>query len=543
MQLAERLNPMMNKQSLTLSFLALAANFAPATAQEATPPDKQLEAVTTLVLPEASKVTMLRMKNGSILWGEIRSHTPDGITFVRLDSGGLATLNWSFLDPGQEQELRLQYGYVDLEGDEVMATADRIALIDGTEMTGKILERTPTTLILKTAFSSSIAIPVTRVRAISQTTVPASDIYTRDELYVQDLVTRDAESPKDHYELARFCERILDYAHAVQHYTEAIALDPTFRSDELPTLLERAQEKAELQEQLDVLAEIDALKRRKHFDKAFDLIAEFPELYPGSPLQEKLIRLRDQVLKARDKFLIDAVKKRWLYMAGRLAREAALTMPFEEAQDYAVEGLSEEIQAAVTEHVSKWARDIPGEEVRKYWSERDKGRFRSITYGTGTWLLGEADALKGETPQEEESSDKPLTATQKERKALEEKLKVFMDNRARRQRNRASEDDSEARNEWWTLASLSERQRWIFAFYVEKAGDFEVKEKPLLHNCRVCGGKGVKEIIYTGGARSGEGSGGGRGGRGGRQGAASGTGIEECSTCHGIGRTRRIQYR
>ena len=502
---------------------------------------RELQAVTTLRLPAAEKVSMLRMKSGAILWGEVTAHTPDGITFSRLDSGGVATLGWSFLDPAQEQELRLQFGYVDLDGDEVMATADRLALIDGSEVIGKILERTPTTLVLKTAFSSSIPIPVARVRAISSVTVPASEIYTRDELYVQELVTRSAESAEDQYNLARYCERILDYAHAVQHYAAAIELDPTFRENEMPTLLARAEERAALQEQLDFLAEIDSLKRRKHFDAAFDKIAEFPELYPGSPLQEKLLRIRDQVLRARDRFLVHAIYKRWLYVAGRLSRQAALTMGFEEAQAHASEGLTDEIAQGVADHMSKWGRDILVEDVRKYWTERKKGRFRSITYGTGTWLLGEAQALKGETPQEEEEqSDKPLTETQKQRKALEEKLRVFMENRQSRARSNVSEDDSDARDQWWTAASQSDRQRWIFAYYVENAGDFEVKEKPLLSNCRDCGGKGVKEIIYTGGTRSGDDNGGGRGGR--RQ-SAAGVGIEECNTCKGIGRTRRIQYR
>lgn len=531
---------MMKKYLMTASALALLASLAVAAPQVQDHEHGELEAVTTLKLPEASKVTMLRMKNGSILWGEIQSHTPDGITFTRLDSGGIATLAWTFLDPGQEAELRLQYGYVDLDGDEVMATADRIAMIDGTEMIGRILERTPTTLILKTSFSSSIPIPVTRVRAISSVTVPASEIFTRDELYVQELVTRDPESAQDQYELARFCERILDYAHAVEHYTLAITLDPTFREQELLGLRERAQVRAELQDQLDFLAQIDSFKRRKRFDAAFDLIAEFPELYPGSPLQDKLIRLRDRTLKARDRFMVDAVRKRWLYVAGRLAREAALTMPVDEAQSYAADGLSEEILASVTEHVGKWARDIPTEEIRKYWGERKKSRYRSVTYGTGTWLLGEAAALKGETPQEEEDSSKPLTDTQKQRKALEEKLSVFMENRQRRQRSRANADDSEDRDQWWTFASLNERQRWIFAYYIENAGDFEVKEKPILHNCRVCGGTGVREIIYTGGFRQSDNSGGGRSGR---NSAGDGIGIEECGTCRGIGRTRRIQYR
>ena len=235
--------------------------------------------------------------------------------------------------------------------------------------------------------------------------------------------------------------------------------------------------------------------------------------------------------------------KRWLYVAGRKAREAAITMPFEEAQTYATESMSEEVALAVTEHVQKWARDIPTEEVRKYWTERKKGRYRSISYGDGTWLLGEAAALKGMDEQPDEQPEETLSEAEKQRRALEEKLRVFMENRQRRQRASASEDDAEERDAWWTSSSQSDRQRWIFAYYVENAGDFELREKVLLHNCRQCGGKGVKEIIYTGGARSTDNNGGGRGRRNGGARGGSGIGLEECGTCKGIGRTRRIQYR
>lgn len=528
----------------TLSTLALVATVVPVQAQEADT-DQALQAVTTLRLPEADKVSMLRMKNGSILWGEITAHTPDGITFARLDSGGLATLNWSFLDPAQEAELRLQFGYVDLEGEDIMVEGDRITLVDSSEMIGKILERTPTSIVLKTAFSSAIEIPLTRVRATSPVTVAASEVYTREELYVQELVLSDEESAESQYELGKFCERILDYAHAVEHYEKAIELDPTFRAEELPNLLTRAEERAALQEQVDFLANIDSLKRRKHFDDALDRVAEFPELYPGSPLQEKLLRIRDSVLKARDRFMLTTVFKRWLYVAGRKARTAAITMGVDEAQTYATEAMSEEIALAVTEHVQKWARDIPAEDVRKYWTERKKGRFRTISYGSGTWLLGEAAALKGMDAPEEEKPEENLSESEKQRRALEEKLRVFMENRQRRQRRAASEDESADREDWWKHASQGDRQRWIFAYYVENAGDFELRDKVLLHNCRQCGGKGVKEIIYTGGARSTDtGNGGGRGrGRRNPQNGGSGIGLEECGTCKGIGRTRRIQYR
>jgi hypothetical protein len=57
----------------------------------------------------------------------------------------------------------------------------------------------------------------------------------------------------------------------------------------------------------------------------------------------------------------------------------------------------------------------------------------------------------------------------------------------------------------------------------------DLDPKPSLSNCRECGGIGVREVIYTGGARSGD--------------TVSGRRLMHCPTCHGIGRVRRIRYR
>jgi hypothetical protein len=127
-------------------------------------------------------VVMLHLRDGRVAWGTIQSHEPDGFTFARLDNGGTARLSWGMLDPEQEKELRLQFGYVDLTRDEVMVTADRIQTTDGTEFVGIILDRTPDALLLKT-LGSTLAIRKDRIGAGSVSVrVPAREIYTKQEL-------------------------------------------------------------------------------------------------------------------------------------------------------------------------------------------------------------------------------------------------------------------------------------------------------------------------------------------------------------------------
>ena len=76
------------------------------------------------------------------------------------------------LTPEQEKELKLKWGYVDLTTEELMLPADRLVLVDGTEVIGLILDRTPDSLILKRA-GTTVIVPKNRISAAS-TTVPIS---------------------------------------------------------------------------------------------------------------------------------------------------------------------------------------------------------------------------------------------------------------------------------------------------------------------------------------------------------------------------------
>ena len=114
-----------------------------------------------------------------------------------------------------------------------------------------------------------------------------------------------------------------------------------------------------------------------------------------------------------------------------------------------------------------------------------------------------------------------------ERAKLEEKIKRFLANQEaqRKQKNRAEEaEDYEA---FWAGFSVGARSQWIRAYYAEFGGDVELRAKPRFEACRDCGGTGVREVIYLGGSEA----------------SQSGTTIQRCQVCMGIGVVRKLGYR
>jgi len=85
--------------------------------------------------------TMLRLKSGQIAFGEILAHDSEGIRFRMLETGGEIPIPWNVLDPTEADEMRLRYGYVETEAEELMTDADRIELANGGELIGRIVNR------------------------------------------------------------------------------------------------------------------------------------------------------------------------------------------------------------------------------------------------------------------------------------------------------------------------------------------------------------------------------------------------------------------
>jgi hypothetical protein len=490
--------------------------------------------------PAAAKpvpTQMLRLRTGAVDFGAIVSHTPEGVRFKRLESGGEVDLPWGFLDPAEADGLRSRFGYVEVETEELELDADRIELADGREVVGRIVNRSATHLSLKRA-EGTVPIPLTNVKgAITSTRAPALEIFTKEELYQEktfELQTRLALPGRDgaraHDELAKYCERLYDYVHAAQHYRRTLELDPAFDPARLTAAKARCETKAALQGEVDELAAIDLWRARKRYDLAIEGIKNFRTLHPKSALLEDLVALQARVAKAQERDLREAIVSRWHHWSLRLAQEAGRKTSFEEVQAYLDEKMGEEVAQKVRDDVQTIAPGIEVDQVRKLWGERKGGKYHTATYGLGTWLIGESARaeLDQEKKKAQEAPPAPGSAAEA-RKKLEERISRYLANQKLTKGSGNGARDEEEPQAFWGEWNWSGRTQWVLAYYSEKSGDFRDIEGRL-SPCRECGGTGAREVLFTGSAASTEQSG------------ARGD-LQPCPTCHTIGVVRRVRYR
>jgi tetratricopeptide (TPR) repeat protein len=480
---------------------------------------------------DAGSTVMLELRDGGVLFGNIEGHSPDELYFERLDTGGHLALPWGLLDPAKERELKLAYGYIASDFEEELVGADRLSLIDGTELVGVIVGRTDRTVMVKNA-QALISLPVDRIVGQSvYVQVPAGDIYTREERYqmklkdfTDALVASDPRTvAQAHVDLAVWCEGVRDYPRALEHYQAVALADPTWPLEDLQPSLERAATKAEAQVQVDYLGEIEHHTRRGNYDKALSMLADFSATYPDSPLMEDWNVQRERTMKAQLKALRSDVAKRWHAAAARQARAAARLQTYAEVVAYLDGSMGQEILVRVTADLADIDADIMQEEVAALFVEREGGRWRKASFGNGTWLLGEKKALAGI---EGEKKEDPKGEEDAKRKSLEEKIKRYIENQEA-VRSASGGSGEESPEDFWASFSLNARGNWILAYYAEFSGDMQLR-RALFSNCRECGGSGVREIVSIGSAR---------------EGSTGGTRMITCPTCHGIGAVRRISYR
>ena len=442
---------------------------------------------------------------------------------------------WVILDPKEEADLRLRFGYVDATTEELFVEAHRFTLVDGKEIVGVIQSRTERDIWVKRA-EGSVPVPVTRIRGSSALVhVPALDIYTKEELYQERaselqarLQQEGTEGARAHDELAQYSERLFDYVHALQHYEACNRLAPGYESARISGALSRARIKAELQEQVDFLARIDLLRARKQYGQAVELLDRFPEQYPSTPLLEDWNKMRARVGKHQERDARALVVKRWHFWSSRLAREAARKLEtYAEVVDYLDEKMGNDILEAVRKDLARIDPNIEGETVRKLWSEREGGRYYKATYGNGSWLLGAEGAQDPLEPEPEEEATPAAGSVGGARKEFEEKIARYLKNvelSRKAQQQTSGNDDPE---KFWNVWNLAGRAQWIHSYYVENSGEFR-DMKARLSNCRECGGDGFKRVLFTGSAI---------------EGSRSGEHEAPCPLCHTVRVVRRLRYR
>jgi len=493
--------------------------------------------------PAPEDVVMLKLRDGRIHWGAISDHDTTGFAFQRLDNGGEVRVPWSLLDPRQSDQFRMDFGYVQVEAEEVYVDAERLLLEGGGTVEGVIVSREGDAFLVKTDGNLQM-VPKRRVRGIeSGVRLPALDVYGREELYTQFSSEADETSAASQLDLARRCEGILDFTNAVKHYEAALELGVTGDASEeegsvagaetpdydLPKvegMLASARIKADNQEQIEYLRDADRLRKRKRFDDSLALLEAFPTKYAGSSLIGDARKQQVKLLADRDEAAKSVVRSRWKYHTRKLTREAARGANFEVARTWATEEASQAIAGRVLADVQdRVTSAVSEDDVLRLWEERDRGRFESSTYGLGTWLLGEDRAgTNGDDPAAAAKS--AVSAVDEQRKAIEDRIKRYLENQKISRRNQASDDEEDLTQKFWEEWTVNGRSLWLMSYYLEESGDFEIRPRASLKPCKTCGGLGALQLLVTGAVQAGE--------------TAS---VASCPVCRGVKVTRRIYFR
>ena len=119
-----------------------------------------------------------------------------------------------------------------------------------------------------------------------------------------------------------------------------------------------------------------------------------------------------------------------------------------------------------------------------------------------------------------------MSAVDEQRQALEQRVKRYLENQRIASRGRGAEEEEDAAQAFWETWPANSRGAWLLAYYIEEAGDYEVRPRPRLRPCKTCGGLGALELLVTGTVSRGE--------------SAS---VAVCPLCRGVKVKRSVYYR
>lgn len=458
--------------------------------------------VSMLALALSAPTQTLQLKNGAVLIGEVQQAHEDGLTFLRLDNGGILELRWSHLSTECAGRIKELFNLASDEGDEVTVTADEVTYeISGVThvVLGRLVDRTPTDIIVQ---RKGLRFPVPRssIVVLREVQVPASEIFTVEEFYSGKLVEfAPGDDADKHVLLATELMRVRDYENAERHLLRARDLGNSLQPNAILGKLERLRRYRDAEDERELLDQISVQRFRENFDRGLELIAQFEQKYPDSSLMTEFEREIQRFKSARTRFLTARVNETWKRLirstAERKVAEKGVTFPI--AKSYAERQMGDDIASRVAEILG-----LEAENVRDLWVKRTDYpgllRREHFSYGIGSWVLGRSgvikDTVKGEEqdPVRRASEDREIERTARRIRQMQERAGRTRGGR-RAQANRTSEEE-----EWWQQANRNGRAGWLRAYYAEHSGDL-ILHRAHVVPCVNCAGSGTEGQLATSG--------------------------------------------
>ncbi|MDA1260338.1 MAG: hypothetical protein O3A20_06920, partial [Planctomycetota bacterium] len=446
---------------------------------------------------------LVRLRDGRLLVGVVEEHDLDGLQLGLARSGGRLRLAWNDLFPGEAERLRAHFGYV-IEVSVPTTTAHRVLLQNGKEVIGRILRQDAGGIEVRT-LDATVLIPPRMVAAPpEEIVVDAATVLTPEQFYAERLPAIAADDGYAQFLFAQELEQMFALDRAKERYSASRVLAAGDNDQPLITRIDGALKHLDglILNQAEAAA-LEAIRRgmyREKFEEAEAGLIAFASDFPQPRLRDEFNKLRGVFQSEREKAITRYLARNWYVRAMDEIKRKALERDagVDQLLAWVESELPMRIRQRLVAELEGMDDELDPTRLDALWlrrTEHNVTRHRA-SFGAGTWILGEERARMGMATNKPEEKEDGKSAAQKE---MEERVQRYLKTlEAQRRAASGGADEGEATpDDWWRVATVTERAQFLLAYYAEYTGDFQATSFEF-KACPTCAGSGVIESIETG---------------------------------------------
>ncbi len=433
---------------------------------------------------------VVHLRTGETIKGRLMPERSDENVLVIEDylNGSVRTLSWDVVDRADVQRIQEDWGWTN----KALATVTGHRLVqelnNGSQTIRGLIVREDNATYYVMIGGREVKVAKSSVLEKAEEQMDPRDIWDPEQLVERFLTElkkdtavteagEDVNNPSARlaWRMAEYAENAGDYERAKSWYAIA-ANDEDFLNNAIAKQrLERVEGLLRDAAALQTIREIRMALSLKSFRKVREMLDGFAEKHPGagSLLQNRLEKAKKTFAQRRGEYFSLEAKIHFPKIVAKLIKDKVQEdgLALSDASAWTRRELPELAFAELAERFSR-RDDVTPEEARTFWDNRRKSSYRTVSYGSGTFIVMPA---KIKPP-------KRRNTTKKRRNSGGAAPKVTL-------------PKPPTRDQWWeTKADTKQRTNWIMAFFVENSGLFEVAEEPKLTPCVQCNGQGLESM-------------------------------------------------
>lgn len=432
---------------------------------------------------------VVHLRTGRAVKGKILESETDESRLVMNEfmSGARLVFRWEAVDQADADRIMEDLGLKNAARQPAEGHRVELKLNDGSteEIYGLVTQEGPPTLILLQE-GREVKIPTSRVASVTKAMVTPLEIWSAEQLWErfmeQEIVGQgidpDNMDGTAHFRAGEYAEYLEMYEKAREHYTAASTAEGFVRARVASKRLENVEALIRDAEARKLIREINQKVGLNSFDRARELMERFKSEHQDvsdatkarfSISEKKFHKKRDKIFAAMAGRKYVGIVKDLLEAKAKGEDELSIT----EGVAYTRRELIEDSFKALAALMQRRDSTVDEGTARKYWDARRKRGYRSASFGAGTFIV------------------KPPEVKPPSRRRG--------GNNARRRGGNQRGGGAAApipkpptRDGFWAAAKTQERVDWLFAYFVQNSGLFDVAEKPQLRPCPTCNAVGLQ---------------------------------------------------